>query len=173
MPGAIEGEGGHNTLFSVSCRLVHGFGLSIEQAMSLLKREYNPRCDPPWTDKELLHKCEQASKAESHEQPREHLVGDVPPWEKEATPEPEPEPAKKSSVFLPGREVLADAVIAIGNREGETIFNCGPDLEGFEIGFGKVTVVGAPPGTGLINNVNNKGLVGSICCFFLSKFYFY
>lgn len=55
MPAAVSGGGGHNATFHVACVLVQGFGLSPEQAFPLIA-EFNQRCDPPWTEKDLWHK---------------------------------------------------------------------------------------------------------------------
>ena len=61
MPPAFSGDGGHNQTFSVACVLVLGFSLPPPQALALL-REYNLRCEPPWSEKELQHKIEDADK---------------------------------------------------------------------------------------------------------------
>jgi hypothetical protein len=61
MPSAIEGQGGDAMTFNVAKKLVHDFALSINQAMVLMK-EYNARCVPPWDEKQLLRKLEDASK---------------------------------------------------------------------------------------------------------------
>jgi len=58
---AIAGQGGHNQTFRAACSLVLGFGLTVDEAMPLLA-EYNLRCEPPWSEKELLHKLESADK---------------------------------------------------------------------------------------------------------------
>jgi hypothetical protein len=58
---AISGQGGHNTTFRIACRLIKGFHLPEEQALQLLLSEFNPRCQPPWTEQELRHKVHQAS----------------------------------------------------------------------------------------------------------------
>lgn len=58
---AIAGQGGHNQTFRAACSLVLGFGLSVDEAMPLLA-EYNTRCEPQWSEKELLHKLESADK---------------------------------------------------------------------------------------------------------------
>jgi len=63
MPAAVSGQGGHNQTFTAACVLVQGFGLSHKEAWPLLK-EYNERCQPPWSDKELWHKLEDAEKAD-------------------------------------------------------------------------------------------------------------
>jgi len=59
---AISGSGGHNTTFRAACKLVIGFNLNTDEAFQLLWEEYNPRCQPPWTEKELRHKVKEADK---------------------------------------------------------------------------------------------------------------
>lgn len=59
---AISGSGGHDTTFRAACRMVIGFDLSPDEAFNLLWSEYNHRCVPPWTEKELRHKVDQANK---------------------------------------------------------------------------------------------------------------
>ena len=54
-PPAISGQGGHKTTFRVACKLVHGFALSAEEALGLL-RVWNQTCQPPWSEAELRHK---------------------------------------------------------------------------------------------------------------------
>lgn len=73
MPPAISGAGGHDATFAAACALVKGFGLSVDEARPLLK-EFNARCDPPWSDRELEHKLTQADTT-SDAQPRGYLVG--------------------------------------------------------------------------------------------------
>jgi hypothetical protein len=60
IPPAIEGQGGDRLTYVVACRLTLGFGLNVDQAMPLLC-EYNLRCQPAWSQAELLHKLERAS----------------------------------------------------------------------------------------------------------------
>lgn len=59
-PGAVAGCGGHNHTYRIACKLVSYFGLSNETAIELLK-EWNAKCDPPWSERELSHKVESAS----------------------------------------------------------------------------------------------------------------
>ncbi len=61
--GAVSGSGGSAHTFVVAQRLVRGFGLSNEDALDLLAREWNQRCSPPWSEAELRRKVEQAAKA--------------------------------------------------------------------------------------------------------------
>lgn len=63
MDAAVAGSDGHTTTFKVALVLVKGFGLSVEEARPLL-REYNERCLPPWSDRELEHKLRQADGAQ-------------------------------------------------------------------------------------------------------------
>lgn len=60
IPPAIAGSGGHSQTLLAAEHMVRGFELSDEAALQLLEEEYNPRCDPPWSRKELEHKVRQA-----------------------------------------------------------------------------------------------------------------
>jgi hypothetical protein len=61
IPPAISGSGGHNQTYAAATAMVHGFGLDPETALGLLLDRYNPRCQPPWTEKELRHKVSDAA----------------------------------------------------------------------------------------------------------------
>lgn len=61
-PPAISGQNGHNQTFAVTQALVHGFCLKPEATVQLLREHYNPRCEPPWSEKELQHKVDSALK---------------------------------------------------------------------------------------------------------------
>jgi hypothetical protein len=61
IPDAISGQNGHGQTFSVAKALILGWGLSIEEAWPRMF-EYNSRCEPPWTEKELAHKLSDAEK---------------------------------------------------------------------------------------------------------------
>ena len=68
MPPAIAGSGGHSQTYAAATALVHGFGIEPLRAMAILQTEYNPRCNPPWSDRELQHKINQAA-AKPHDRP--------------------------------------------------------------------------------------------------------
>jgi hypothetical protein len=53
--------------------LVHGFCLTESEALDLLQRQFNPRCNPPWSDRELRHKVADAL-TKPHHRPRGWLV---------------------------------------------------------------------------------------------------
>lgn len=74
LPPAISGQGGHNITFTAATALVHGFCLSEAEALQLLQHQYNPKCQPPWSEKELLHKVREAS-CRPHERPAGWLLG--------------------------------------------------------------------------------------------------
>jgi hypothetical protein len=60
IPGAVSGCGGHAQTFDAARAVVYGFGLGVEVGLEILLTHYNPRCQPPWSEKELRHKCEEA-----------------------------------------------------------------------------------------------------------------
>jgi putative DNA primase/helicase len=59
--GAVSGERGHDKTFRAACKIVRGFALPLAQALPLL-REWNLKCKPPWSEKELVHKIKGALK---------------------------------------------------------------------------------------------------------------
>lgn len=60
MPPAISGSGGHDALWAVVLVAVRGFQLTTDEAFSLILTEYNPRCVPEWSERELRHKVSDA-----------------------------------------------------------------------------------------------------------------
>src|SRR6056297_2677609 len=77
MPPAIAGSAGHSQTFAAATALVHGFGIEPDLALSILQTDYNPRCSPPWSDRELQHKINQAA-TKSHDRPFGWLRDDGP-----------------------------------------------------------------------------------------------
>jgi len=61
MPAAISGQGGHKAAYAAATALVRGFNLTAAEALDILRMQYNPRCKPPWSEKELLHKVTDAT----------------------------------------------------------------------------------------------------------------
>lgn len=60
LEAAVSGGGGHNATIHVACVLVKGFALSQDDALTVM-REYNLRCSPAWSERELLHKVASAN----------------------------------------------------------------------------------------------------------------
>jgi len=64
IPGAVSGQGGHNATFRVACKIRDRLAglLSPEECLPIMQ-EYNERCKPKWSTKELLHKLYSAWRA--------------------------------------------------------------------------------------------------------------
>jgi hypothetical protein len=56
---AIAGQHGDLNTFKLCCRVVRGFALGDEDALTVLG-EWNARCEPPWTERELRDKIARA-----------------------------------------------------------------------------------------------------------------
>lgn len=63
MPESVSGQEGHRALFNAAVALVKGLELDPEDARILLMREFNPRCQPEWSEKEIARKVRQATTA--------------------------------------------------------------------------------------------------------------
>ncbi len=59
VPPAVAGQHGDLHTFQTCCRVVRGFALDDDQALAVLA-EWNARCQPPWTERELLQKIRSA-----------------------------------------------------------------------------------------------------------------
>lgn len=59
-PAAVQGANGSGALWDVALELVRGLRIEQGEALALLKAHYNPRCVPPWSEAELLHKVRDA-----------------------------------------------------------------------------------------------------------------
>jgi hypothetical protein len=59
LPPAVAGQHGDLRTFRVCCRLARGFGMSDADALRLLA-EWNARCQPPWSERELIDKLRHA-----------------------------------------------------------------------------------------------------------------
>jgi hypothetical protein len=55
IPPAVEGNHGDAATFRVCCRLVRGFALGDDEALSVLA-SWNGACLPPWSEEELRAK---------------------------------------------------------------------------------------------------------------------
>jgi hypothetical protein len=58
-PPAITGQHGDLHTFRVCCRVARGFALEDDDALAALAG-WNSRCEPPWTERELLDKLRRA-----------------------------------------------------------------------------------------------------------------
>jgi hypothetical protein len=128
-PPAVSGNGGHNQTFAVARAIIWGFDLGPDAGFKILLEHYNPRCDPPWSDAELRHKCRQAD-TRPFEKPRGYLLR--PDFQNYVEREVTEEDGKKTTIKL-GLAVgqLADNLFQLTDgwpkRIGNILFARGPD----------------------------------------------
>lgn len=72
-PPGIQGQRGSDPTYAAARAVVYGFDLGVEKGLHLLLEHYNARCMPPWSEKELLHKCQDADRKEFGK-PRGYLL---------------------------------------------------------------------------------------------------
>ncbi len=65
--GAISGCRGHDKTLYAASALIQQFGLSVPEAWPLFL-EYNARCLPPWTERELFRKLKEAERLNPHQE---------------------------------------------------------------------------------------------------------
>lgn len=95
LPPAVSGQGGHDVTFKAACVLALGFGLPEPEAMQVLG-EWNQTCQPPWSDKDLVHKVRDAAKQSGERnylrnvQPQNWEGIKLPEYKTKTNPKPEP-----------------------------------------------------------------------------------
>jgi Bifunctional DNA primase/polymerase, N-terminal len=77
IPGAVEGSGGHTQTFEAIAAVMIGFDLDEATTRALIASDYNPRCSPPWSERELEHKL--ASVANRCRRERGYLLAETRP----------------------------------------------------------------------------------------------
>ncbi|MBX3215180.1 MAG: bifunctional DNA primase/polymerase [Labilithrix sp.] len=60
MEESTQGSNGSLALFNLSLRLIRDLELPLTVAQGLVEQHYNPRCDPPWSAREIEHKLTDA-----------------------------------------------------------------------------------------------------------------
>lgn len=154
IPGAVSGQGGHPATFRVSCVLVKGFGLADGDAYRLLC-EFNQRCEPPWSERELQHKIKEARKQPGEENYLRHALPehwdaiDLPDYTEQRE---QRQPPRKPEVRVTTlKQATLDYIdrIESGNNElielglGEVDSSIGGGVE-----FGEMVVMAARPSHG-------------------------
>jgi hypothetical protein len=76
IPGAVSGDGGHTATFNAVATVMIGFDLDAATAERIITEDFNPRCEPPWSERELQHKIK--SVAERSDRARGYLLVDRP-----------------------------------------------------------------------------------------------
>lgn len=74
IPAAVSGDRGHTQTFNAVAHVMIGFDLDPDTTYDLIASDYNPRCDPPWNEKQLRHKIR--SVAERCTRERGYLLTD-------------------------------------------------------------------------------------------------
>jgi RecA-family ATPase len=69
LPPAVSGQGGHPATYRAASILAHGFELGWDDAWTLLQEWNTSHCSPPWGEKELRHKLNDAY-VKPHERPK-------------------------------------------------------------------------------------------------------
>ena len=69
LPHAVSGQGGHPATYRAASILAHGFELGWDDAWALLQEWNISHCSPPWGEKDLRHKLNDAY-VKPHERPK-------------------------------------------------------------------------------------------------------
>ncbi len=70
MPASVQGSNGSADLMRAARAMVWGFGLDCGEATRLMMGEWNQRCVPPWSEREIEHAC---GNIRDGDEPRGHL----------------------------------------------------------------------------------------------------
>lgn len=143
----MSGEGGHNTTFHAACVLVLGFGLSPDQAYPILC-EYNQRCKPAWTERELWHKINSANAQPG----QRNYLRDARPEQFNSIKVPAYRWVPQPETRLITLKEAAGNYLDVLKRDGRTFVEIGIQEVEYAVGggleFGEMVVVGARPGHG-------------------------
>lgn len=153
IPAAISGQSGHNVTFHAACVLVLGFELPENDSVGLLL-EWNDRCQPPWSVRELERKVREAAKQPGQ---RGYLRNTaVQNWGCVQVPNyREPRPPAQPQPIIPEAVTLVEASRNYLDliRRGETnlLSTSVPDLDyalGGGLAFGELVIFAARPSHG-------------------------
>ncbi|MFN7341388.1 MAG: AAA family ATPase [Opitutia bacterium] len=74
LPAAVSGQGGHPATYRAASILAHGFDLPYDDAWGLLQEWNATHCSPPWSERDLRHKLNDAY-VKPHTRPKGWLKG--------------------------------------------------------------------------------------------------
>lgn len=125
---AVSGSGGHAATFRACRILVNDYNLSLDEAWPILLT-FNARCEPPWNEKELRRKLEDAArrpkgnygtdKSQGRKKPEPDAL---PPSKRIAKGQAKYNPPPKAPTEPPPVPQLDSSVIAIpGGKRGSSI----------------------------------------------------
>lgn len=78
LPESVEGDGGRGRLWRAA-RTTCELGLDIENAFDVLDKEFNPRCRPPWSERDLRRTLQDAFSADADYLPTAPALLDLDP----------------------------------------------------------------------------------------------
>ncbi len=76
VPGAVQGSDGSTSTFNAVASVMFGFDLDEATAERVIWNDFNPRCEPPWSEAEIAHKIR--SVAQKCTRARGYLLVDRP-----------------------------------------------------------------------------------------------
>jgi hypothetical protein len=62
MEASVQGQGGSVACLKAAMSMVQGFALSDDEALYLMMNEFNPRCQPPWSLRDMTRKIKEAGR---------------------------------------------------------------------------------------------------------------
>ena len=130
--GAVSGQRGHDKTFRAACRIVRGFALPMSQALPLL-RAWNEKCQPPWTEKELVHKIHGALKRKMEKD--EGPIGWLRDAKRTSAPPP-PEPPPGAGFRRGDHAELADRLLRALERDRRHLVHDEARIHVYERGTG-------------------------------------
>lgn len=173
MEPSISGQAGHNKCFHAACVLVMGFALTDDEALHLLTSEFNPRCAPPWSERELRHKVAQAGRQPGSRgylrdaQPEQWSRITIPSSYREQK-QPEPEKEKPQLQHMTLRQAAAMYLADLSSGREMLIDTGIPDLDhaiGGGMALGEMVIIAARPSHGksaiglqMIHSLTSQGM---------------
>ena len=103
---AVQGQDGSGATLRAARFVVCGFDLGVEAGFELMLAVYNPRCVPPWSERDLRRKCEEVERL-TFNKPRGWLLRDAAKPGAPAAPS-EPAKAKPGNAPAPRETTLID-----------------------------------------------------------------
>jgi|LakMenEpi03Aug12_release.lakeMendotaPanAssembly.Ray.scaffolds.fasta_scaffold17317_3 RecA-family ATPase len=139
IPGAVSGQGGHAATYNVARVLAHDFALDESEALDIFQR-WNATCAPPWSEKDLRYKLNQALQ-KPHSLERGNKLTESGGGRKISPPNASNVSATGKFVYRAGAEIPAKVELPDGREQtkkflqstflaGETICICFQSIEG-------------------------------------------
>lgn len=139
IPGAVAGKKGHDQTLEAAGSLFR-LALDDESAWQILT-EYNQRCEPPWTIRELEHKAEAAKRKVIDNGEWGNKLSEEDWIDKQEKAEDGPPTVRAGSVLTKYLQDLSEGNVP-------RLIQQSTALNGIEIGGGMITGIGAGPGAG-------------------------